>query len=271
MSVVLTSEQKAARAQWRAGRFRLPAVRLRRLLGPLALLAVWALLSAFGVFSSQALPSPWHTFATGRELVADGQLQSALLISVRRVAIGLTIGTFAGVVLAVTASLGRLGDDLIDSSMQLLRTLPIIAMVPLIVIWFGIGETPKLFIVALATAIPIYLNLYSGIRGADRKLIDAAQTLELSRAQIVRHVILPSAMAPFLVGLRYSAGIAWLVLVVSEQINATSGLGYLIVNAQNFLRTDIVVVGLVVYGALGLLTDAAVRALEKRALAWRPT
>jgi sulfonate transport system permease protein len=127
------------------------------------------------------------------------------------------------------------------------------------------------FIVALATAIPIYLNLYSGIRGTDRKLLDAARTLELSRLQIIRHVILPGAMAPFLVGLRYAAGIAWLVLVVSEQINATSGLGYLIVNAQNFLRTDIVVVGLVVFGILGLLTDAGVRALERRVLAWRST
>ena len=245
--------------------------RFRRLLGPLSLLAIWALVTGLGVVSSEDLPSPWHTLHTARELISDGQLPSAMLISVRRVIIGLTIGTVAGVGLAVLASLGQLGDDLIDSSMQLLRTLPILAMVRLIVIWFGIGETPKVFIVALATAIPIYLNLYSGIRGTDRKLLDAARTLELSRLQIIRHVILPGAMAPFLVGLRYAAGIAWLVLVVSEQINATSGLGYLIVNAQNFLRTDIVVVGLVVFGILGLLTDAGVRALERRVLAWRST
>jgi sulfonate transport system permease protein len=243
----------------------------RRLLGPLALLAIWALVTGLGLVSSEDLPSPWATVRTAGELISDGQLPSALLVSVRRVAIGLSIGTVAGVFLAVLASLGRLGDDLVDSSMQLLRTLPILAMVPLIVIWFGIGETPKLFIVALATAIPIYLNLYSGIRGTDRKLLDAARTLELSRLQVVRHVILPGAMAPFLVGLRYAAGIAWLVLVVSEQINATSGLGYLIINAQNFLRTDIVVVGLVVFAILGLVTDAAVRALERRALAWRST
>jgi sulfonate transport system permease protein len=147
--------------------------------------------------------------------------------------------------------------------------LPVLALVPLFILWFGIGETPKIALVALGTLFPVYLNTYAGIRGIDNKLIEAAASIPLGRAALIWHVILPGALPSALVGLRYSLGVAWLILVISEQINATAGIGYLMTNAREFLRTDIIVVGLVVYSLLGLLTDGLVRALERRVLSWR--
>jgi sulfonate transport system permease protein len=141
--------------------------------------------------------------------------------------------------------------------------------VPVFILWFGIGETPKVALVALGTLFPVYLNTYAGIRGIDDKLIEAAGTLSLGRAGLIWHVILPGALPSALVGMRYSFGVAWLILVISEQINASAGIGYLMTNAREFLRTDVIVVGLVVYGLLGLGTDAVVRGLERRVLGWR--
>jgi sulfonate transport system permease protein len=137
--------------------------------------------------------------------------------------------------------------------------------------WFGIGETPKITLIALGSMFPIYLNLFAGIRGADRKLREAASTLGLSQAETILHVVLPAALPGFLVGLRQAFGIAWITLVVAEQINASAGIGYLVMNARDFLRTDIIFVGLSIYALLGLLTDQSVRFLEKRFLAWRPS
>jgi sulfonate transport system permease protein len=147
----------------------------------------------------------------------------------------------------------------------------VLALVPLFILWFGIGEEPKILLVALGTVFPIYLNTFAGIRGVDVRLVEAGRTLGLSRWGVIRHVILPGALPSLLVGLRYSLGIAWLVLVVSEQINATSGIGFLMTQAREFLRTDIIVVGLVVYSLLGLAADLVVRLLERVALAWRPS
>jgi sulfonate transport system permease protein len=173
-------------------------------------------------------------------------------------------------VLALIVGLSRAGDDAVDPIMQMLRTLPYLGMTPLLILWFGIGELPKLALVAFASAFPIYLTLLGGIRSVDPKLIEAARIFGLRRWEIIRDVILPGALAPALVGLRYSLGAAWLSLVVSEQINADRGIGYLIMDARDFLRTDIIVVGLLIYALLGLATDAIVRVVERRALAWRP-
>ena len=167
--------------------------------------------------------------------------------------------------------LSRLGEDAVDAPLQMVRTLPHLALVPLFILWFGIGETPKIALVALGAVFPIYLNLFAGIRGVDPKLVEAANTLGLSRGELIRHVILPGALPSALVGLRYALGVAWLSLVVGEQINAQSGIGYMMMDAREFLRTDIIMVGLLVYALLGLGADQLVRALERRALVWRPT
>lgn len=248
---------------------RLAQLRVRRVLGPLVLLALWQALSSLQIVSPRVLAAPSTVLATGWDLLKDGELQQHLWVSLGRVLRGLSIGVSVGVVLALLSGLFRWGEDLLDPPIQMLRTLPILALVPLFILWFGIGETPKVALVALGTMFPIYLNTYAGIRGIDNKLVEAATTLSLSRAELIFHVVLPGALPSALVGLRYSLGIAWLILVISEQINATAGIGYLMTNAREFLRTDIIVVGLVVYSLLGLLTDAFVRALERRVLVWR--
>ncbi|MFC7740950.1 ABC transporter permease [Nocardiopsis composta] len=162
-----------------------------------------------------------------------------------------------------------MGENLVDPPLQMLRTVPIFGLIPLFILWFGIGELPKVTLVAIAVAIPLYVNAFAGIRGVDAKHIEVARVLGLGRAGAIRHVVLPGALPGLLVGLRLSLGAAWLALIVAEQINADAGLGFMINSAREFLRTDIVVLGLVVYSLLGLATDALVRLVERRALAWR--
>jgi sulfonate transport system permease protein len=243
---------------------------LRRIATPLAVLILWQAASSTGVLPARVVPPPLAVLLAARDLLLSGALIHHLSVSLLRVAAGLAIAILAGASLALAAGLSRLGEDLIDPSLQMARTLPFLALVPLFILWFGIGETPKVALVALGATFPIYLNLFAGIRGADPKLVEVAATLGLSRAGLIRHVVLPAALPHLLTGLRYAIGIAWLSLVVGEQINADSGIGYLMMDARDFLRTDIIMVGLAVYALLGLASDQAVRALERKALAWRP-
>lgn len=190
-------------------------------------------------------------------------------MSLRRALVGLTIGVSVGTALAVVAGLFRAGEDVVDSAMQVLRAVPVLGLLPLVIIWFGIGEEPKIALVAIGTAFPIYVNTYAGIRGVDARLVEAATTFGVSRWGLARHVIVPGAVPGFLVGLRFALTGAWLIMIIAEQINARSGLGYLINEARSWFRTDIIVLALAIYGILGLLTDAFVRLLEHRLLAWR--
>jgi sulfonate transport system permease protein len=244
--------------------------KLRRFLSPLVLVLLWQAASSLGLISPRTLASPATVIASGWELMLSGELPHHLLVSLSRVVSGLAIGITLGTGFALLAGLSRRGEEVIDAPLQMLRTLPFLALVPLFILWFGIGETPKIALVALGTTFPIYLTLFAGIRGVDPKLAEAGRMFGLDRRGLVRHVILPGALPSALVGLRYALGTAWLSLVIAEQINATSGIGFLINDARDFLRTDIIVVGLVVYALLGLGADAMVRALERRALAWRP-
>ncbi len=245
-----------------------------RVISPLVFLAVWQLVSVTGLVSQQKLPPPSTVFHTAVTLIttnsaAYGTLQSAMLVSLERVAIGFAVGGAAGLILAVIAGLSRLGENSVDPLMQMLRTLPLFGLIPVFIVWFGIGDLPKILLIALGAAIPLYLNTFSGIRNVDSKLAEAGTTLGLSRTEMIRHVILPGALPQILVGLRQSLGVAWLALVVAEQINANAGLGFMISQATQFLRNDVIFVALLVYCVLGLLTDALVRLLERRALAWR--
>ena len=192
-----------------------------------------------------------------------------MLVSLERVAIGFAVGGAAGLALAVIAGLSRLGENSVDLLMQMLRTLPLFGLIPVFIVWFGIGQLPKILLIALGAAIPLYLNTFSGIRNVDAKLAEAGQSLGLRRGETIRHIILPGALPQILVGLRQSLGIAWLALVVAEQINANAGLGYIINQGQAFLNNSVIFVALLVYCVLGLLTDALVRLMERRALAWR--
>ncbi|WP_217570745.1 ABC transporter permease [Streptomyces sp. GbtcB7] len=244
---------------------------LRRTSGPLLLLALWQLLSSTGVLTSDILASPGTIARVGGNLVADGSLPDAMGVSLQRVAVGLLLGTLVGTGLALVSGLFRVGEDLVDASVQMLRTVPFVGLIPLFIIWFGIGEAPKIAIITLGVSFPLYLNVYAGIRGVDSQLIEAGESLGLSRWGLVRHVVLPGALPGAMTGLRYSLGIAWLALVFAEQINADAGIGFLMVQARDFLRTDVIVVCLIVYAFLGLLADFVVRSLERLLLQWRPT
>ncbi|MFI8348572.1 ABC transporter permease [Streptomyces sp. NPDC085596] len=244
---------------------------LRRTTGPLALLALWQLLSATRVLAPDVLASPGRIAQVAGDLTADGSLPSAMAISLQRVAAGLVLGTVIGTGLALISGLFRIGEDVVDAPVQMLRTVPFVGLIPLFIIWFGIGEAPKIAIIALGVTFPLYLNVYAGIRGVDSQLIEAGESLGLSRWGLVRHVVLPGALPGALTGLRYSLGIAWLALVFAEQVNADSGIGFLMVQARDFLRTDVIVVCLIVYAFLGLLADFIVRSLERLLLRWRPT
>lgn len=243
----------------------------RRAIGPLVLLALWETASRTGVLPERILAAPSQIFTTLGELTASGEIGSNVLVSLRRVLTGMAVSLPLGTTLALIAGLSRQGEVAVDSSMQMARTVPFLGLVPLFILWFGIGEFTKITLIAYATTFPMYLSLYSGIRGVDSKLVEAARLFGLSYPQQIVHVILPGALPSFLIGLRYSLGVSWLSLVVVEQINATAGLGYLINNARDFMRTDVIVVCLMVYSLLGLATDLLVRAIEHYALAWRPT
>jgi sulfonate transport system permease protein len=242
---------------------------LRRAASPIALVVLWQLLSSAGVIGERTLASPYTIVTTALDLIKDGTLGEATLVSLQRAGIGFAVGFAAAVVLAVVAGLWRIGDDVVDPPMQMLRTLPLFGLIPLFIIWFGIGELPKVLLVAIGVVFPVYLNTVAGIRGIDRKVLEAARSMNLTWAQRLRHVVLPGALPSALTGLRQALGIAWLALVVAETISAKSGLGYLINDAREFLQTDVIVVGLAVYAVLGLVTDAVVRAIERKALAWR--
>jgi sulfonate transport system permease protein len=244
---------------------------VRRLLGPLLLVALWQLASAVGLLSPRTLAPPTAVVSTGVDLLLAGDLHRHFLVSLRRALLGLGIGVTVGSVLAVTAAVFRVAEDLIDAPMQILRALPILALVPLAILWLGIGEEVKIALVALGTTFPIYLNTHAAIRGVDPRFAELARTVGVSRLELVRRVILPGALPGFFVGLRFAVQIAWLVLVVSEQINASSGVGFLMMQAREFYRTDVIVVGLVIYGVLGLSSDLFVRWLERSVLPWRRT
>ncbi|MFJ2006125.1 ABC transporter permease [Streptomyces chartreusis] len=244
---------------------------LRRTTGPVLLLILWQLLSGTGVLASDVLASPGRIAQVAGDMIADGSLTSAMGTSLRRVAAGLAFGTLVGTGLALVSGLFRIGEDVVDAPVQMLRTVPFVGLIPLFIIWFGIGEAPKIAIITLGVTFPLYLNVYAGIRGVDTQLIEAGESLGLSRWGLVRHVVLPGALPGALTGLRYSLGIAWLALVFAEQVNADSGIGFLMVQARDFLRTDVIVVCLIVYAFLGLLADFIVRSLERLLLQWRPT
>ncbi|MFE6715575.1 ABC transporter permease [Streptomyces sp. NPDC057695] len=244
---------------------------LRRTVGPVLLLALWQTLSATGVLPAEALASPGTIARAGGELIGDGTLPTAMGVSLRRVAAGLLIGGIVGITLALVSGLSRLGEDLVDAPVQMLRTVPWVGLIPLLIIWLGIGEAPKVALIALGVAFHLYLNVYAGIRGVDAQLVEAGQSLGLGRWGLVRHVVLPGALPGAMTGLRYSLATAWLALVFGESINADAGIGFLMNQAREFFRTDVIVVCLVVYAFLGLLADAVVRTLERLLLQWRPT
>ncbi|MFD7697887.1 ABC transporter permease [Streptomyces sp. NPDC059805] len=247
---------------------RLPAARLA---GPLLLVVLWAAASAAGALDPGAIPAPWTVVETGAHLWTDGTLPDDVLTSLQRAATGFVIGLTAGVVLALASGLTRTGEALIDGTVNLNRAIPTLGLIPLFILWLGIGETFKIAIIAIVVYIPIYLNTHAALSGIDSRFVELAEVQGLNRLRFIRQIVVPGALPGFFVGLRLGVTGSWLGLVVLEQINATSGLGYLMFQAQNYGQTDVILVGLVVYGVFGLVSDTAVRLIERRVLSWRRT
>jgi sulfonate transport system permease protein len=244
---------------------------LLRLLSPIALLLLWELASQAGLIPQRVIAAPSQIGGTLWAMIVSGELGKHLLVSLQRALLGLSIGVSVGVVAALITGLSKRGEVILDSPMQMLRTIPSLALVPLFILWFGIGEFTKIALIVTGTTFPVYLNLFAGIRNIDPKLIEAANTLGLNRRELIWHVILPGSLPSFFVGLRYSLGISWLALVFVEQINTTAGIGFLASDARDFMRTDVIVICLLIYSVLGLLIDGLIRTLERYALAWRPS
>jgi sulfonate transport system permease protein len=241
------------------------------LLGPGALLALWTVSSATGLLDPRILSEPWTVVATAGELIANGRLQENLAISAQRAGLGLFFGIVVGAVLALLSGLSRIGEALIDGPVQIKRAIPGLALIPLLILWFGIDETMKVLTITLGVFVPIYLQTHAGLRGIDLRYVELAQTVGLSRAGFIRKVVLPGALPGFFLGLRFAVTGAWVSLVVVEQINATSGIGYMMELARTYGQTNIIVLGLAVYGILGLLSDGIVRFIERKALSWQRT
>jgi sulfonate transport system permease protein len=240
-------------------------------IGPVLLLVIWSIGSATGWLDPRILSAPWTVVTTTGDLIADGRLQSNLLTSTQRAFVGLGFGVLLGVVLALLSGLSRLGEAILDGPIQIKRAIPSLALLPLLILWLGIGESMKITTITLGVFVPIYIHTHNGLRSIDSRYVELAQTVGLSRWDFIRRVVLPGALPGFLLGLRFAVTGAWLSLVVVEQINSTNGIGYMMELARTYGQTDIIIVGLVLYGALGLLSDGAVRLIQRRALSWRRT
>ncbi|MEV6805032.1 ABC transporter permease [Streptomyces sp. NPDC051132] len=237
--------------------------------GPVTLLVLWWAASATGVLTPDVLASPADVVRAVGELWGNGQLPDALATSLTRSGTGLLIGLTAGLVLGVVTGFTRLGDELLDSSLQTLRTIPFLSLVPLFMVWFGINEIAKILLIAVATTFPMYVSASSGVRNTDAKLVEAMRSFGMSRLAVVREVVLPGALPSLLAGLRLSMTLSVIALIAAEEINATAGIGYLMAQAQNYARTDVLAVCILVYGVFGLLADAIVRLLERLLMPWR--
>jgi sulfonate transport system permease protein len=238
---------------------------------PVVILVVWEILAHFGILKPAYAPAPSAILGTAAELWRDGVLGPDLSISLQRAGIGLAIGLTVGIVTGVVGGFLRSGEYVFNGLAQILNTVPLLAVLPLFVVWFGIDELTKVLLIAFGAGVPMYLNLFSAIRGVDQRLIEMARTTGAGSWRIVTRVLVPGALPGFLVGLRFSLAYSILGLVAAETVNADEGLGFLITQAQTYLQTNKVFVGLVIYSVLGLLADQVVRNLERVLLRWRPS
>lgn len=246
---------------------RLPGVAI--LFGPVVLLIVWEVASVTGWLSPKFLAAPSTALLTGLKLLLSGSLGDHFLASAKRAYLGLGIGVAAGLALALAAGLSRIGEASIDGLVQIKRAIPTLALIPLAILWLGIGEAMKIALIAASVFVPVYINTHAGLRSIDARYVELARSLRLSRAAFIRDVALPGALPGFFTGLRLAVTTCWAALVVLEQINTTEGIGYLMNRARDYGQTDIIVVGLLIYALLGLGSDFAVRLCERKALSYR--
>jgi sulfonate transport system permease protein len=238
---------------------------------PISAVILWQILSQAGVLSTKILPAPLDVFKVGIKLAQSGELVKHITISGTRALVGFAIGGGIGFFLGLINGSFAIAETLLDTSLQMLRNIPHLAMIPLVILWFGIGEEAKIFLVVIGVMFPIYLNTYHGIRTVDSGLIEMGKVYGLNSFKIFWEIVLPGALPSILVGIRFSLGIMWLTLIVSETIAADSGIGYLAMNAREFLQTDVVVFAILLYALLGKLADTIARTLESALLQWHPS
>lgn len=244
--------------------------RLLPWLPPLLLIVLWQIAAQVGLLSSRVLPAPFAIAKAAWTLAASGELWQHVAVSTRRALSGFALGGSAGLALGLLTGTFKRAEVLLDTSLQMVRNIPPLALIPLVILWFGIDEGAKLFLVSIGVFFPVYLNTYHGIRSVDPALIEMAKSYGLSGWSLYRDVILPGATASILVGVRFSLGFMWVILIVAETISANAGIGYMTMNAREFLQTDVVLVGILLYALLGKLADLAARGLERFWLRWHP-
>ncbi|AYD01080.1 ABC transporter permease subunit [Neorhizobium sp. NCHU2750] len=242
--------------------------RLLPYLLPVTLILLWQAGSSAGIIADRIMPAPAAVVAAFWERLLSGELAENIAVSGARAFAGLLVGGSIGFLLGIANGVSKLSEQLTDTTLQMLRTIPHLAMIPLVILWFGIGEEAKLFLTSLGVLFPVYLNTYHGVRNVDRDLVEMGRVYGMSSWSLFRKVIFPGALPSIFVGLRYALGIMWLTLIVSESIAANSGIGYMANTAREFMMTDVVVLSLVIYAILGKLADVVARTLERRALAW---
>lgn len=239
-------------------------------LAPVGVILVWEILARSGWVPPQVLPAPSKVAQTAFKLTFSGSLLRDLGVSLLRAAIGFMLGGGIGFALGILVGFSRLAEALVDRSIQMVRAIPFLALLPLVIVWFGVGEGAKIFLVALGVAFPIYINTTLGIRQIDPKLIELARVQGLGTWQTIRRIVLPGALPSILTGVRYSLATAWLALVVAETVGADSGIGFLAMDAREFLRTDVIVLTITIYAFIGVVADSIARMLERKLLAWHP-
>ncbi|MBU9723261.1 MULTISPECIES: aliphatic sulfonate ABC transporter permease SsuC [Bacillaceae] len=238
---------------------------------PVTLLICWQIFSTYEIISSRFFPPPTAIITTGISLLQSGELYYHMMISTYRALLGLLIGGGIGFLLGLINGLFPLTGRLFDSTIQMIRNIPHLALIPIVIIWFGIDETAKIFLVSLGVLFPIYVNTYHGIRTVDKGYIEMGKVYGLNPMELFTRIILPGALPSIFVGLRYSLGLMWLTLIVAETIASDSGIGYMAMNAREFMRTDVIILSIIIYALLGKLADVIAKVIEAKTLKWHPS
>jgi sulfonate transport system permease protein len=237
---------------------------------PALILIAWQAAAAFGWLSESILPSPVAVVGAAWRLTQSGELPRNVEISFLRAMAGLVVGGGIGLVFGLANGMSKISNALSDSTLQMIRNLPHLALIPLVILWFGIDEEAKLFLVALGVFFPVYINTLHGVRSVDPQLVEMATSYGMPPGALFLRVILPGALPSIFVGLRYALGVMWLTLIVAETIAAQSGIGYMAMQAREFMQTDVVVLSILIYALLGKLADTTARMLERASLTWHP-
>lgn len=263
----IRGEQQAASKDWLQ---KIPAP-LHAWILPVLIVAVWQAAGSLHLIAPSLLPTPLAISKQFINLLLSGALLEHFGSSTFRALSGFVLGGLTGLLLGLFTGLGKIAERTLDPTVQMLRTIPLLSLIPLFILWFGIGEFSKVLMISLGAFFPVYVNTFLGIRNVDVKLYDVSRIFQYSKIQLLTRLILPAALPNILLGIRLALGVSWLVLVVAEMMGTSSGIGYMIQDARAYSQTDIVFVGIIIFAVIGKLSDSVVRIMETRLLRWRET